>query len=81
MLTCNIEVVGDIVHLSGTKYGETYAKIRCPDGVGTWERLSKGYDADNYWIGVKPSDDWVFNKGLFNPRKKLILKSIDWELK
>lgn len=49
-------------------------------GVGTMERVTPDQDCDNFWIAIKPADSVVFQDVLFD-KKKLNIKSIDFELK
>lgn len=53
------------------KSGNIILTLKLTDpGIGTMERIfdeeSKNQDCDNYWIGVKPSDDVVFEQILFD---------------
>lgn len=68
-----------------TKYSATILKIKFEErGWGTMERaITEGYekeDADNWWCAFKPSDNVVFEKGLFT-KKKLVIDKVDYELK
>lgn len=69
-----------IVTIRG-RHAEVLAKFRCdPASFGTFERVEAGYDCDNYWIAVKPSDDTVFNGGLFDPRNSITVTAFEFVL-
>ena len=72
----HVERSAGIVRLTHGKTGVELMKMRCDlSAFGTFTRLdpSGNYEADNYWIGVKPDDSTVFHAGLFDPKRHLVI--------
>jgi hypothetical protein len=62
------------------RHGERLLQIKFEASTfHTMTRVEPGYDADNYWLGIKPSDRAVFENKLFG-NKKLKITDIQWEL-
>ena len=47
--------------------------------INTMTRIDSNgmYDCSNYWIGIKPNDNTVFDKNLFG-NTRLVIKDIDY---
>ena len=84
------DVSNNSVTLRHAKTRVILMMIRLDDiGLGTMTRIfsddETGYkvgdeDCDNYWIGIKPSDHAVFTERLFDRRRKLVVRSIDYSI-
>ena len=48
--------------------------------TGTMTRVVPGEDADNYWIGIKPSDAAVFDNQLLGRKSLRINNPLDYEM-
>ena len=73
----HVEGATGIVKITHGKTGVELMKMRCePAAFGTFTRLdpSGNYEADNYWIGVKPDDGTVFEGELFDPKRRLVIE-------
>lgn len=72
----HVERSTGIVRLTHGKTDVELMKMRCDlSAFGTFTRLdpSGNYEADNYWIGIKPDDSTVFHEGLFDPKRHLVI--------
>lgn len=72
--TLRFDLATNTVTICHRKNGTNLMQIKLESGSeGTMARITPEQDCDNFWIGLKPADNFVFQTGLFS-RKRLVVQ-------